>query len=72
MTVVHMLPMQQTSPADSPGALNTIARWLRTLRGRRERSPLEAVTRHLSRELLRDIGLEPHPDDLAARPRRYL
>ena len=33
---------------------------------------LDAATRHLPLRLLRDIGLDPHPDDFGARLRRYL
>ena len=67
-----MSSVQWTLPVATSGAKSAFGRWLDRLRCRRERARLDTATRHLTRELLRDIGLEPHPDDLAARLRPYL
>ena len=62
-----MSPVQWTLPIATTGAKSAFGRWLDRLRCRRERARLDTATRHLTRELLRDIGLEAHPDDFGAR-----
>ncbi len=60
--------------ASTPSTLiaRALRSWLVRHHRRREEERLDAATRHLPHRLLRDIGLEPHPDDFGARLRRYL
>ena len=60
--------------ASTPSTLipRALRSWFVRLHHRRKAKQLDAATRHLPLRLLRDIGLEPHPDDFGARLRRYL